>query len=182
MLTMLRIILAAALLCVVGPAFADTAATTTHIMVDSPMVLAASGTAWSPGWLYVQIQPFLLSAFGVIFSTLLGWLCLILQRKFNLSVSDSAKAELQQSAMNAAGRILASQDDNFAKMKIDVHSQVIADELPKVLTNAAGAIQTLGLTPDRVGALIQGKVGQLQAAAQSTAPVIAPVDAPKVQP
>lgn len=142
----------------------------------------AADTTWSPGSLYVSLEPYILSIFGAVFSILMTWALTIFQKRTGIAVSDSARADLQQSAMNAAGRIMASQEATFANIKLDVKSPLIAAELPKVQVSAQDAITRLGVTPDRVSALILGKVGQLQVSAQATAPVVVvPTDATKGQ-
>lgn len=116
---------------------------------------------------YQFAEPYILTVFGIVFSMLLTWALAQLQIRTGLHVSDQAKASVQQAAMNAAGRIVASQEGNVATLKIDLHSPLIAAEIPKLQASVGDAIAKLGMTPERVGDLIQGKLGQLQAQASS---------------
>jgi hypothetical protein len=131
-----------------------------------------SAPTWSPGQVYVFVEPYILAAFGAIFSILLAWFAQLLKKRLDLDLSTQFQANLQTTALNAAGRIMASQEPAFANAKVDVHSPLIADELPRVMINAEDAITALGLTPDRVKALILAKIGILQTAAN---PSVAPI-------
>jgi hypothetical protein len=130
------------------------------------------GTAstWSPGQVYIFAEPYILAAFGAIFSILLAWFAQLLKRRLDIDFTTAMQTDLQQTALNAAGRIMARAEPSFASAQIDVHSPLIAEELPHVLVNAEDAVKALGITPDRVSALILAKVGQLQVAAQPAVP------------
>lgn len=144
------------------------------------MIFADAIATWSPGPLYLAVQPYVLVAFGVVFSALFAWACALFQKHTGIVISENARNAIQTAASNAAGRIMASQDDKFATMKIDVTNPLIAQEIPVVTAAVKASVDQLGMTPERVGALIQGKVGQLQAQAQSvTAPTVAAVEASK---
>ena len=114
---------------------------------------------------YQLAEPYILTAFGAIFSILMTWALAQLQTRLGIHVNDQARATLQTAATNAAGRILASQEGNVANMAFDVHSPLIAAEVPKVTAAASDAITQLGVTPDRVRDLIQAKVGLAQMSA-----------------
>jgi hypothetical protein len=132
---------------------------------------AASTTVDLLPW-YQIAEPYLLAAFGVILTTLLGWLVQQFQVRTGIRVTDQAKASVQQAAMNAAGRILAAQEGNIAGLKIDVRSPAVAAEIPKLQESVGQEIKTLGMTPERVGDLIAGKCGILQAAASAPTPAV----------
>ena len=126
---------------------------------------------------YTLAEPYILTVFGLVFSALLTWALSQLQTRTGLHVSDQAKASVQQAATNAAGRILASQEGNVATLKFDVHSPLIAAEIPKLQVSVGDEIKTLGMSPDRVGDLIAGKIGILQSQTSQTT-VVAPVVVP----
>jgi hypothetical protein len=136
------------------------------------MIFADAVATWSPGPLYMALQPYVITAFGIVFSALLTWLCAILQKRTGVIINQEARETIQAAALNAAGRVMAAQDDRFAGVKVPINSPLIADEIHILSTSAKSAIDQLGLTPDKVGQLIQGKIGQLQVQAQS---VVTPV-------
>ena len=114
---------------------------------------------------YQYAEPYILTVFGIVFSALLTWGLTILQTHTGIRVSDNARIVVQQAAVNAAGRILAAQEGSVASMAIDVKSPLLAEQVPLVTAAVGGAIDHLGMTPDRVAALIAGKVGLVQASA-----------------
>lgn len=139
-----------------------------YLFLDAATVVtAAPNTTVTLGPVYAFLEPYILAAFGVIFSALLTWALAIFQARTGLAISSSARDAMNTAAMNAAGRILASQEATFAHATIDVHSPLIAAEIPKVEASMKDEIGHLGLTPDRIASLIQGKLGVLQAQAQS---------------
>ena len=124
---------------------------------------------------YQIAEPYILTAFGLVFSALLTWAIGILQTHANIHVSDNARAVVQQAAVNAAGRILAAQEGSVATMAVDVRSPLVAEQVPLVTAAVGDAIDRLGMTPDRVAALIAGKVGLVQASAApavSASPIV----------
>lgn len=154
-----RIILAAALCCLAGPVWADTAPITT----------------WSPGPLYQAVEPFLVAIINYVVAPLLaGWIAYLGQRFLNIQVTNSQRAELQTTLANAAGRIVAQLEPAAMKESIPLSSPLIQAEVPKVEEKAKQAIDFLGITPDRVAEGIQGHIGRLQAPA-TTAPIVVPV-------
>lgn len=175
MLTMLRIILAAALLCVVGPAFAGTSSTISGALLV-PLYDAITQQILVP-----IIAGFLAALLGIIWTYAAKFLNIKLTDS-QRATKDSLIANLVLSASSAAGRMFASEDANVAKMQINVHSPLIAAELPKVIERAAPATQELNISDDRVKDLILAEFGKLQAQAQGAAPVVAvlPVETPKV--
>jgi hypothetical protein len=109
-----------------------------------------------------MIERYLLLAFGAILSGALTWGAAILNKTFGLKLADSDRIALQTAAMNAAGRILHSIDAPAEKVKIDVTSPVIAREAARLQTLFQEEMDRVGMTPERVAALIAGKIGQLQ--------------------
>lgn len=118
---------------------------------------------------YQFLEPYLVTAFGLLVSALLTWLVTQFQTRTGIHVSADARAAVQQAATNAAGRILASQEGSIANMSVDMHSPLVAAEVPLVTAAVGDAINHLGMTPDRVAALVAGKIGLLQAAAAPAA-------------
>ena len=114
---------------------------------------------------YQLAEPYILTAFGIIFSALMTWALAQFQTRTGIHVSDQAKAAVQTAATNAAGRILAAQEGNVANIKFDVHSPLIAAEVPKLIASVGPQINQLGMTPDRVRDLIQARLGLVQASA-----------------
>jgi hypothetical protein len=150
-------------------------------MMSAAFADAASTISALP-W-YQVAEPYLLIAFGTLFSAFMGWGLTILQTHTNIKLSQAARDELQAAATNAAGRIIAAAEGPVANLKIDVGSAAIAAEVPKLAATASAALKTLGVTPASVGEnlsnLIAGKIGVLQASAISAPAgnaVAAPLD------
>lgn len=140
------------------------------------MMIADAATVWSPGDLYVAIQPFVKEVLMVLVSAGLAWIGKLLNDHFGITVDENARKAIQDAAANAAGRIMASQDARFAAMQVDVKSDLIAAEIPLITAAVGDSMKKLGVTPDSVAALVAGKLGQLQAQAQSVQiPAVDPV-------
>jgi hypothetical protein len=137
------------------------------------MLFLDAAATWSAGDLYFALQPYILAAFGALMTAFLAWVSLLLKKWFGLTEDKATNDVIQQAALNAAGRILASQDDRFAAMKVSINSPLIAQEIPIVEAAIKATMDKAGVTPDKLAALIQAKIGQLQAQAQNVPPVVA---------
>lgn len=131
---------------------------------------SAPAATWSPGPLYLALQPYVLTAFGIVFTALFGWACALFQKHTGIVVSENARQAVQTAAENAAGRIYAAGDAKVASIQIPVSSPLVQAEIPVVTAAVKSSVDQLGMTPERVGALIQGKIGLLQAQAQNVLP------------
>lgn len=127
--------------------------------------------------IYQFAEPYILTAFGVVVSILLSWGLAQLQTRTGIKVTADARERIQTAATNAAGRILAAQEGNLAHVSFPAGSPVIAAQVPKIEAAAADAVKHLGMTPERIGDLIAGKIGQLQAAATVTTTAVPPATA-----
>jgi predicted PurR-regulated permease PerM len=134
----------------------------TVYLVAAPIVLAATDSTVDAGETYKFALPYILLAFGTIWSAILAWMGTVLHKRFGIQLQDSDRAALQTAAMNAAGRILHSLEGSAANVKIDVTSPAIAQEARRVAGSVGDEIKRLGYSPDRVSELIAGKIGQLQ--------------------
>jgi hypothetical protein len=135
----------------------------TMILIGSSYSFAATtDSTVDAGETYKFVLPYLLLAFGTIWSAILTWMGTILHKRFGIQLQDSDRAALQTAAMNAAGRILHSLEGSAANVKIDVTSPAIAQEARRVAGSVGDEIKRLGYSPDRVSELIAGKIGQLQ--------------------
>jgi hypothetical protein len=109
-----------------------------------------------------MIERYALLAFGAILSGALTWGAAVLNKTFGLKLADSDRIAIQTAAMNAAGRILHSIEGQAEKVKIDVTSPIIAREAQRLQGIFQEELDRVGYTPERVAALIAGKIGQLQ--------------------
>ena len=132
---------------------------------------------------YQIAEPYILTAFGIVFSTLLGWGLTQLQTRTGLHVSKQAQDQFQQAAMNGAGRILAAQEGSIANIKIDVKSPLVAAEATKVAALIPDTLKQIGVTPEAASSVladaIAGKIGVLQSQS-SPSTVIGPVVVPSL--
>lgn len=127
---------------------------------------------------YQVAEPFVLTAFGVVFSALLGLGLSYLQKRTGIVVDQHWRDVIQQAAMNGAGRVLAHTEGNVSTMRFDVHNQLVKEQADAIIRKVPQALDKLGVTPEAVADLVVGKIGQLQAAA-SVSPVVVPTDAAK---
>lgn len=116
--------------------------------------------------LWLQIIPYIAYAVGAVVMALAG---MVVTKLTGKHLSDADNARLQQAATNAAGRVLAQLNGPISTFSIDTTHPLIAEEAKKLMDNLGETIGKLGLTPERVAALVLGKVGQLQAASPLSA-------------
>ena len=116
--------------------------------------------------LYQAAEPYILTAFGIVFSALLTWALAQFQTRTGIHVSKQAQDQFQQAAMNGAGRILAAQEGSIASLKVDVKSPLVAAEATKVAALIPETLKQIGVTPESAGDVlanaIAAKVGVLQ--------------------
>lgn len=144
-------------------------------MLLAQVVSAAAATpaaSWSPGPFYQALEPYLVSAAVAVFMGIFGWLAAIFQKHTGIQIVQKDRDAVQTAAMNAAGRVFQAGEGSIDKMTVAVTSPLIQAEIPIVTAAVKTSIDNLGMTPDRVGALITGKLGQLQAQAQSVTPPV----------
>ena len=120
---------------------------------------------------YQIVEPYLVMATGIVVSTVLGWIGLILKQKLGLDVDANLNASIQQAAVNAASHAIASVEGPIGDRRIDVHSALVKQGVDYMQTMIPGKLIQMGMTPDKVAAIVQAKLGALQAGQGVTIPM-----------
>lgn len=83
-----------------------------------------------------------------------------------LKIDAQHRAALDRACANAAARIFARLDTALAaRMKVDVGSPWLAQEVQSIVDHVPDAVSYFGLSPDRVSGKILAEFGRLQASA-----------------
>lgn len=155
--------LLALLLLVFGPA---AVLLLSHPAMAATVLAAAASATWSPGQVWIDVQPYLHELIRNLALGVLAIFAAYLRAHYKVTLSSTVETRIADAVANAAGRIMASQDATFASMKVPVGSKLIEDEIPLVLQ----MLGKLAPSPAVIAALIQGEIGRLQAQASSVAP------------
>lgn len=128
------------------------------------------------GWM----QPYVNAATSAVIMFVLGWLAFILKSKWNIEIDATQRATLHAFLARQAASLVA---DGFVKvtgLKIDVHSQALANAANMAGAAIPGALAHFNLTPDKLASMIVDKIPAVPsvaavAGAQSAPPPAAPV-------
>lgn len=127
--------------------------------------IAADDTSVSALPLYKILEPYLVMIVGIVVTTALGWIGMILKARFGIDLDASMNARIQDAATNAAGAVLARMEGPIGTMAIDLRSPLVKQGVDLLMSKVPDAIAHFGLTPDEVARIVQGKLGVLQAGA-----------------
>lgn len=126
---------------------------------------------WSP--LRAEAQQWMTALATTLVTALLGLLLArvnpVLARiglSQELKIDAQHRAALDRACANAAARIFARLDTALAaRMKVDVGSPWLAQEVQSIVDHVPDAVSYFGLSPDRVSGKILAEFGRLQASA-----------------
>lgn len=116
---------------------------------------------------YVAAEPYILTLFGLIISALFGWIATWFKRKTGIEIDADLRASIQQAAVNGASKAVASLEGPIGNRAIDVHSPLVVDGVNYMQKMIPEKLAQAGLTPDQIAALVQAKLGAIQAAQAS---------------
>lgn len=127
--------------------------------------LAADDTTVNALPVYKILEPYLVMVVGIIVTTALGWIGMIIKSRFGIELDVSMNAKIQAAAMNAAGAVIAKAEGPIGNLSIDVHNKMVKDGVELLASKVPDAIAHFGLSPEKLAVLIQGKIGILQVTA-----------------
>ena len=122
---------------------------------------------------YQILEPYLVTVVGIVASTILGWIGILLKQKLGIEVDANLNATLQQAATNAASHAIAGLEGPIGDRQIDVHSELVKRGVDYLQTMIPGKLVQMNMTPDKVAAIVQAKLGALQASQGVTIPMAA---------
>ena len=133
---------------------------------------AADDTSVAVAPVYKLREPYLVMIVGIVVTTALGWIGVLLKSKLGFDLDANMQRTIQDAAMNAAGSVIARMEGQLGNVAIDVRSPLVKQGVDLLIAKVPDAIAHFGLTPDELAKIVQGKIGILQAS--STAPVVKP--------
>jgi len=125
--------------------------------------LAADDTSVSILPVYKILEPYLVMIVGIVVTTALGWIGMLIKSRFGIELDASMNAKIQSAAMNAAGAVVARMEGPLGNAAIDLRSPMVKQGVDLLLSKVPDAIAHFGLGPDELARIIQGKIGILQA-------------------
>lgn len=124
---------------------------------------AADDTSVSILPVYKLLEPYLVMIVGIVVTTALGWIGMLIKSRFGIELDASMNAKIQSAAMNAAGAVIARMEGPLGNAAIDLRSPIVKQGVDLLLSKVPDAIAHFGLGPDELARIIQGKIGILQA-------------------
>ena len=123
---------------------------------------AADDTSVSILPVYKILEPYLVMIVGIVVTTALGWIGMLIKSRFGIELDASMNAKIQSAAMNAAGAVVARMEGPIGNAAIDLRSPMVKQGVDLLLSKVPDAIAHFGLGPDELARIIQGKIGILQ--------------------
>lgn len=123
------------------------------------------------------LQQWLLAIATACMPVLTYWAVQKLSAFLHVKVTETQEQRLESMAATQAGAIIAAGAAGISTEVIHVNDKRIADAVNALPAKAHDLADALGVTPEGLATMIQGKVGALQAVAPQTPPP--PADAPK---
>lgn len=111
------------------------------------------------------VEPIVLTLVGVLVPALLAYLASLLKSKTGIDLDADMRKRVQDAALNAAGSVLAKAEAPIGNLVIDVKHPLVKQGVDLLISKVPDAIAYLGLTPEKLAEIIQGKLGILQASA-----------------
>ncbi|MEW5422637.1 hypothetical protein [Amorphus sp. 3PC139-8] len=107
------------------------------------------------------LRPYVVEVAGILVAAALGWLSMRVNKMFGLSIEAKHREALQSALMNGVMRGLASVDKAADRTSIDLRSAVVAEGVRYVQDYAPDAVRHFKLTPDRLGDLLEARLGSM---------------------
>jgi hypothetical protein len=115
------------------------------------------------------LQPYIDAAVYAILSSLIGWLCIQLQRRTGIEIDQKHREALAHALSNQAGSLIADGLVKIEGEKISVPSEALASAATELMKTIPDAAKHFGITPDYVAARIIDTIPQIAAGAQMIA-------------
>jgi hypothetical protein len=122
------------------------------------------------------LAPYINAVIGLLISSLVSWVLVVLKNKFNVSIDQGHRDALITALQNQAGSLIADGVVKMQGVKVTIPDQNLAESANEILAVIPDAAQHLGLTPAYLQKRILDMVPQtaagaaMVAAAQPAAP------------
>ena len=111
-------------------------------------------------WIKV-IEPYLLTAFSVIVTAIIGWVAALIQRSTGITIEQKYRDSINTALTNGVNMALSALDKRAVDVKLDVKSQVIADAVNWAGSKVPDAVKALGVSSDDLARLASAKLNLL---------------------
>ena len=111
-------------------------------------------------WIKV-IEPYLLTAFSVIVTAIIGWVAALIQRSTGITIEQKYRDSLHSALVTGISAGLTKLDARAADVSIDTKSQLITDAIRWAQKSVPDAIKALGASPDDLAKLAAAKLNLL---------------------
>jgi hypothetical protein len=120
------------------------------------------------------LMPFIITAFGAVITGLGYLINQQLKRRGDAEISAATLDRVRKAAETLGGVWYAKQQAGVANLSVDVHSTGIKELIDTATEHLGTEMAAVGVTPERVGNMILGKIGDMQAAASAVPPTNVP--------
>ena len=127
------------------------------------------------------LQPYVDALAQALICSLVGWVLLVVKKKFNVTIDETHRDALITALQNQAGSLIA---DGFVKIqngKVTVPSVALAESANEVMAVIPDAAARLGVTPDYVAKRIVDVIPQTAAGAAMIAAAAPPATRPPLK-
>lgn len=141
--------------------------------LPAPTLISAASavpdTVVSGGPLFQIIEPYLVSGLGAAITALIAWAAALVQKWMGLKIDQAHRDALHSAAMTGVNMALSRLGTTANSLTIDTKSAVIAQAIAWIEKSVPGAMAHFKLTPDKLGAIVEAKIGALVAATPTPA-------------
>ena len=117
------------------------------------------------------LAPFVVQAAAALITAGVGWIALIVHRRWGIDFTKQQKDEFQHLVDVEAQAAVAAAEGNLGSKSITVDNKVVVDGAKYIQSKAPQLIADLGITPETVAKEVQAAIGKLQSNA-TTVPVV----------
>lgn len=110
--------------------------------------------------LMAQLVPYIVTATGLIITTISGLAVAWLKQKWNIDISEAQAAKVTRALTNAAGGLIQKYGPEAA-MKLDASHPAVALAAEDVLARAGSAMKALGINPASVEKRVLEQIPQV---------------------
>ncbi|MFT0861736.1 hypothetical protein [Ancylobacter sp. G4_0304] len=131
------------------------------------LALAAAGdTTVSAAPIVGAIEPLISAALDAVIVVAIGWAAGLIHKWTGIQIEARHREALHSAAMTGVTRVLNALGERAENLTYEARSQVAAQAVGWVTESVPDAVRYLGATPDKIGAIVSAKLGQLIADAK----------------
>lgn len=123
--------------------------------------------------LVADAQPYVVALIGVVVTAVGAFISAEIKRYTGLAVDQALLAKVEKYIEDKAAQEVAKSAGNLAGAQIDVHSQIVADIVTKIVGAIPSELNAVGLTPTAVAHKLAAAFGRLQASMTAVPPAAA---------